>query len=451
MKRAIFSAALLLMISASLGAQTIDNAKGSFPFAFFNNLEEIQETEDNTFVSPLSLWMAMGMVQSGANGNTLTEVLQTLGLDANITSDSLNAYNKQLMAVLRDPHEILGQDFFIEEEKVYAPVLETANGVWSDEGFPFLNSFYGTVTDSYDAHLQTLDLSLPSSMDAIDRWVSDNTHGTIGKLGVQPSDGLRMMLVNTLCFKGNWRCSFIKEFTDRNGRFYNYGTAPVGATMMHGKFNSVEYAHTSGITAVALPYGMFGRYRMNVLMPDDSALRLTPETYQQVKESMQQSDIDLTLPKFSLDCDFNLCDVLPRMGMREAFTPQADFSRMSEEDLLITQARQLSHLEIDEDGTIASAATVFGFDSEGFDEPTFEPVAFNHPFYVTIEDTQTNTILFIGHITNISKAQKHLAPAAIQSVPKATPQPSRLMLTDEGRLLIRKDGRDYTLEGIAVK
>lgn len=448
MKKYVLIVCLAFATSVSVGAQTIDEAKAAFPFTFLNAVEQNMKEPGNVFVSPVSLWIATGMLQSGAAGNTLSEIHNALGLGADVTSDELNAYNRQLISNLRNPNEILNAQNTTEEEQESAPVLETANSMWSDKVVPFLDSFREDLTQNYDAHIETLDLSLQSSMDIVDAWVNENTHGTIPNLGILPNDELRLLLVNTIYFKGGWSMPFDKYSTSMQ-TFMNDGTTPAGTSMM-SSLEARRYSHVDGFRAVELRYGMYGRYRMIVMMPENSDAALSEATYQNVKNGMNYDYFLLRMPKFGLDIDLDLAETLQQMGIVEAFSPANDFSRMTLRELMIRESKQKSHIEIDEEGTVASAATVFGAVDSCLPEDPME-LTIDHPFYLTIEDTQTNTILFIGHIRNITDAQQFMVPSEVKMHTVDSNRKTTKLLDENGRIVILHNGKRYTLSGIAME
>jgi serpin B len=75
---------------------------------------------------------------------------------------------------------------------------------------------------------------------------------------------------------------------------------------------------------------------------------------------MQSAHINLTMPKFEVESDFSLKQVLSDLGMPVAFSEsEADFSGMNgKRDLFITDVVHKSFVTVDEAGTEAAAATV---------------------------------------------------------------------------------------------
>lgn len=88
------------------------------------------------------------------------------------------------------------------------------------------------------------------------------------------------------------------------------------------------------------------------------------------------------------------------MGMRDAFDPdRADFSGMTaQRPLFINRVEHAALVEVDEEGTVAAAATGISFGCAQRPSPaTFQA---DHPFIFLIFDRPSRTVLFIGKVTN---------------------------------------------------
>jgi serpin B len=93
-----------------------------------------------------------------------------------------------------------------------------------------------------------------------------------------------------------------------------------------------------------------------------------------------------------------LKDILKDMGMGISFTDNADFSNISDIGLYINFVLHQALIETNEEGTEAAAATIVGIGvtSAG---PDFV-LTIDHPFIYLIRETTTNSILFMGKVTD---------------------------------------------------
>ena len=112
-------------------------------------------------------------------------------------------------------------------------------------------------------------------------------------------------------------------------------------------------------------------------------------------------DLDLKLPRFSLDFSASLVEPLKKMGMDVAFHyPGADFAPMGSREFFISDVIHKTRLEVDEKGTVAAAATAVIMRA-GSAMPQARPkktLVFDRPFVVVIGESQTGAVLFSGVI-----------------------------------------------------
>jgi serpin B len=118
----------------------------------------------------------------------------------------------------------------------------------------------------------------------------------------------------------------------------------------------------------------------------------------------QGIDLELKLPRFTIDYSASLSKHLETMGMGIAFRfPGADFSAMGSKKFYLSEVIHKTRLEVDETGTVAAAATgvaASGGSAPRRQAPPIREVIFNRPFVVLIGDSSTNALLFAGVIEN---------------------------------------------------
>jgi serpin B len=109
---------------------------------------------------------------------------------------------------------------------------------------------------------------------------------------------------------------------------------------------------------------------------------------------LRADTVPVRLPRFEMELDEQLNDPLSRMGMAVAFTDQADFSDLTPLQALITKVRHKTFLSVDEEGTVAAAATSveIGLTSAPL------TLAADRPFIVAIRERLSGTLLFLGTV-----------------------------------------------------
>jgi serpin B len=165
-----------------------------------------------------------------------------------------------------------------------------------------------------------------------------------------------------------------------------------------------QYFENDDFQAIDLPYGD-GDFRMTIFLSrmekDVNSLiaELNQENWNQWINSFHKQELTLQLPKFTLEYEIKLNDVLKALGMEIAFTGQADFTKMYKEEkvsanLFISNVKHKTFVEVNEEGTEAAAVTSV--------EMTLTAVPFkllmriDRPFIFAIRENRSGTILFIG-------------------------------------------------------
>lgn len=90
------------------------------------------------------------------------------------------------------------------------------------------------------------------------------------------------------------------------------------------------------------------------------------------------------------------------MGMIKAFDAmQADFSPISDIDLVISRILHSTFCEVDEVGTEAAAVTIIEFELTSM--PVVPVFNANKPFVFVIRENSTGVILFMGKMGAVQK------------------------------------------------
>lgn len=395
--RTALTFAMLASATSLTYAGVYDDAYDAFASELFSRVEEqtLQEApQANVVISPLSAWMALGMLQQGAAGSTLESIRQTLHLDEQCADPGKN--DAEWIQALSQPCR-----WYQGEDSTAMPKLELANSLWADDQIMLHEAYRQQLIEQYQAETFVRDLQLQATMDEIDGWVNDKTHGAIPSLNLEPGDQ-RLILVNTLFFKGGWEMPFWEENT-QDKPFYNANGTAVKVPMMRDQAN-YKYAENNTFQAVRLNLGIDQRFSMTLLMPYaglDYKLQLKDLMSMQ---NVSYEPVKLQMPRFSVDADIDFSEVLSSMGMAEAFTPYANFSPMTSNDVLVSKVKQLTHIGVDEKGVEAAAATVVEL-AETCDpdlpQPEWHEFTLDHPFYFSIEDNVNQKILFVGHMQNL--------------------------------------------------
>ncbi len=364
-------------------------ASNCFGLSLFREVEGTsRDTLPNLFLSPLSVTMALGMLCTGAAGETEAAMRRTLKLEG-LALEEVNRSYRGLIQMLRglDPgvHFSLG------------------NSIWCRQGINFTPSFLEASRTDFDAQVETLDFTDPSAAGRINDWVRRATEGRIAEIVSPPLPSLAWMyILNAIYFKGDWTAPFDPARTHSAPfRRADGSTTPV-SMMVPGEPIGVRLSDDGNPLVVDLPYG--GRaFSMTILLPREPGgistlvAGLTAERWNAWMGALRSDLCQVRLPKFKLESELILNDALRALGMGIAFEPgQADFGHMRRErDVHVTEVRHKSYVDVNEEGTEAAAATsVMLFGST----KSVRRVVVDRPFVFAIRDTLSGTILFIGRV-----------------------------------------------------
>lgn len=340
----------------------------------------------NVFLSPAGLAFALSMAANGAQGETLRQILSTLRVEAGATD--LNEANLALLEHL---------------SKLDAKIkLEIANSLWTAQDAKINPSFLAVSRQFYQAEVASVDFGNPATAQKINAWCSDHTHGKIPKMVQPPLDANRLIVLDAIYFKGDWTVPFDKKLT--SDLPFTLGN---GQTVTHPRMSRTgdfEYYEDDAFQAVRLPYA--GRaVSMYVFLPkkslDEFLQTLTMENWEQWTTQLHSTKGTVELPRFKLENEYNLKEVLEAQGMTAAFTRQANFHGISEEPLYIDWVKQKTYVDVNEEGTEAAAVTGIGITAMAARrvEPPFRMVV-DRPFFLAIRENQSGAMLFLGAIVD---------------------------------------------------
>ncbi len=369
----------------------------------------------NICFSPLSAQMALAMLQNGAAGNTLTQLQQALGTQG-FTDQEIGQFYAHLSEQLTerppystyaDYYEAIAEEMQTDPQEIYDgfyPRCELANSLWTRPGLTLYDTFTEALRSSYDAGVDAVRFSTWEGIERVNGWVYEHTHGLIPMLYDKPrSSDLAVVLTNVLYFKGSWTKEFDPEATHKAPFLLDEDTyATVDMMLDRGRY---ECAVTPSFQTITLHYGTSNDFSMTLFVPLEGT-ELPPLTYDDWKASRQMTllHINLYMPVFAIDQQrYSLEDILMNLGVTDAFSLNADFSRMTDSQLKVENVYQLSKISVNEKGTEAAALTVIEM-PDGID-PTrpedYQDFKADRPFYFTIQNNKANAILFAGRVTHL--------------------------------------------------
>jgi serpin B len=397
MRRSIILACSLLCFTLGVSSQSTSklNYNNRFAFDFFRQISK--NDKGNIFFSPASISAAMGMTYAGAKSETQGQIAKVFHFPSNNRRFHSNQGN-----IIKD---LSSQSDSIQ--------LNIVNSLWVEKSYSLKKFYRKLIEKCYSAAIQPLDFSTKfnESRILINENISNSTNQKIKNLLPEGSvDNLtRLILTNAVYFKADWKLKFQKDKTG-NAPFYLTPENIVKCKMM-GIKKMVNYFEDEKIQAVELDYAGNG-FSMLILLPrqslslDELVLGLSPEYLEGIIKGIAKQEVSVSIPKFKLALGYQLKSFLSEMGMPQPFSDNADFGGMtSSNDLKISDVFHKAFVEVNEEGTEASAATAVVIQMKSImgNDKFFRA---NRPFVFLIREKTTGSILFLGRMVDPTKSEQ---------------------------------------------
>lgn len=364
----------------------------NFTVEMFRRL--INPSEDrNNVLSPFNVYAALLLAYEGADGSTREEMAEVMEIDT--TSDFCQNFKKLLHALNLSSGEA---------------ILEVSFSGWLQKDFLFKDEYMDTVANCYAADLRSVDFISDwlKTVESINKWVEEETRNYIKELIPEDYPGhemIRAILVSTLFLNASWSEKFV--VIEEPSHFWT-GAEYINATMMSAELPTKVYLG-DGLTAVELPYSK-SNLSMVIIIPEDlesfsndmSWGRLSTILKALLDSEPKQARI--IMPKFKIEsARIELKPILSSMGIREVFDPfVSDLTKMAhvkKGDLYIDEVLHKAYIEVNEEGTIAAAATAVVVKAIAYIPPEVV-IEVDRPFIFFIVDKSSGLIIFAGYVTH---------------------------------------------------
>ncbi|PVD18799.1 hypothetical protein C0Q70_21352 [Pomacea canaliculata] len=337
--------------------ENLSSASAIFSSSLYSQLR--QNVSSDIVFSPFSVHVALTMTYLGAQKATAKEMIKVLGLSK-----------------LQKKKAHLAYSALLKTSQLSTSVeLNLANAVFVKPNLPVEKTFRQGLVQMYRAKFGHFNLSAVGGPETpINTWVGNVTKGKIPDfLAPDTIDNkTAMMIVNALYFKGSWLNTFNLADTAKKPFYLDDGTT-VTVPMMK-KEDNFKCKRSKNLKAdiVELPY-KDQRYSIFIVLP------VSPGTLSQVEQSLKMEEFTSELSSMV-------------NAKLELFLPS------SEKDLYISDVIHEAVVEVNEEGTEASAATAVKISSRSF------PIRFraDHPFLYIIRDNTYKMVLFMGRYTGVA-------------------------------------------------
>lgn len=371
--------------TVQLSADLDDGAEAATDFGL-TLFRQTMEPGKNTLLSPLSVLYALSMTANGAAGDTLTQMEQVLGLDAETANQWLYSYSSQL-----------------------PQGLTPANSIWfRDSGDLTVNADFLQVNgDYYGADIFKTPFDA-AARDAINSWVNEKTDGMIPGIIDEIPEDVVMYLINALAFDAQWATAY-SDHQVRSAAFTTEDGTERSVELMHSSED--RYLEDQNATGF-IKYYADNTFAFVALLPKegvsvaDYISGLTGAELQKMLENPQQIEVHASIPKFETEYDVEMSGILGQMGMTDALDgSKADFSRLgscTEGNIYIGRILHKTFISVAEQGTRAGAVTAIEMPAEGAIAPTdHKTVRLDRPFVYMLIDCENMVPFFIGAMMDV--------------------------------------------------
>lgn len=362
-------------------------------FSYQTASELLSDTTGNQNYSPLSLYYALAIAATGANGETATQLYDLLGVDSR---EELSVQCGNLYRRLYKDNEI-GQ-------------LKIANSLWMNKDVSFYKEFVDNAADQFYASSYSVDFSDEATGKAMGQWIADNTNGTLAPI-IKADPEILLSILNTVYFYDEWQNAFLEENT-KPDTFYLSNGNTITCEFMNAHLNS-SYFQGDGFTRSTL--SLKNHFKMVFILPDEGEtpqdLLSSPDKVEELfpvakldsngylTEDDAHGIITWKIPKFKFSSSYDeLIGTLKDLGVTSPFE-DADFSAMTNQAAFISKIKQETTIGIDEKGVEASAYTKVDLSLGGGPIPLNASMILDRPFIFGIQ-SQDGTLLFVGICEN---------------------------------------------------
>ena len=369
----------------------ISTQKLTFQTTMLNNL--ISKSHENVCICPISIYQIVSLTSNGASGKTYEEIVKSLIPDIEIKKNTqllLNINNQDILRVYNQKNNI----------------VKMVNGILTKH--PLSKNFL-YISKKYNSFIGLLE-----SVKQVNNWVKENTNGKIEKiLDENRSLGnVEMILLNAIYFKSNWKYKFDPKKTELLP-FTNLNKEKKNVETMYQQFEKIMYYEDEKIKMIELPYD--DNLSMIILLPSEKYnsigdyIKKEKEDYTLINNKLKETEkVKLYLPKFKIEYSSSLKESFKKMGMKLAFSDNANLKKLFSDsnlskNIYIEDILHKTYINVDEEGTEAAGATAVIISKRAMGIE----MRVNHSFLYMIKDKRimdingNNMMLFIGIVNNL--------------------------------------------------
>ncbi|KAM9363704.1 plasma protease C1 inhibitor [Symphorus nematophorus] len=362
------------------GEPLLQESMAEFSMKLYSYLRASQPSS-NLLFSPISISRVLSHLLLGARGDTRKAI-------------------ERAVCVPHDFHCIHFQMKKLREK--LAGSLQMASQIYYNPQMNLSKSFAYQSIQFYDAEPIELLETSEENTQMINSWVANKTNNKIKHLVDSVSPSAQLMLLDAVSFSGQWKVRF--DGKPKKGYFTKLGGDMVKVPLLHHQEYNLTIAYVVELKAQVARFALTGDSSLYILLPRSNTVtdlqqleeKMTDTAVRQMIEQMKTTHalpVEVTLPLIKLDVQPDMNILIKKLGLSLLFE-NANLCGLSEERLVLDDARHRAFLALTEEGVEAGAATSIIFSR------TFPSFSALRPFILLLWSDKANMPLFIGRVTD---------------------------------------------------
>ena len=344
---------------------------------------------ENIVISPFSILTLLAIVAESVDGDSLNEILEAIcgGFPYEMFQEVITELNW----ILTNPVTNVTED---GEYMTGDSVVSSSAVIIQKRLKESLVPVYEDILYEYGGKLFASD----NIVQDINVWVEKSTRGMICDIADESMSDALACLINAIAFEADWGSQYEEEDIDE-GTFRNADGTESDVQMMCSTENL--YIEDKDFTGFLKPYKN-NEFLFMALLPKKQGNRAFLRAINRMnlkvlfETALPGFDIDVMIPEFSFTFDDDMIGFCKNEGIKTIFTPDADFSPMTAEWLMLDSIIHKAHIEVDRRGTKAAAATAAFIATGCAPVERFYSVHLDRPFVYAIFHNDTGIPIFAG-------------------------------------------------------
>lgn len=360
--------------------------KKNIDFSFDLLKNTIKENE-NSVVSPVSVTLALGMLENGSGGDTQKEIKKLIGTSV-LSLDNINescAYITQRLTAFNNENN----------------TLDLANSLWASDKLSVKRGFLQKNENYFSIPSYSTDFSDSLTADKINNLTKSITHDNISDVEALYKSDTALYMVSTASVKGKW----VSAASGKNIEKVDFTTSN-GDKKSINFFKSTErYIKSSGATGFVKNLDNIP-CRFVALLPDESTTtdelleNIKTENFSDIINNASPTDFaEVIVPEFEISYQQGLKSTLEQLGVKSLFGSDANLEKIAGKGIYLSEISQKAVISVNGQGICV--------DNDEKTENTEEnataaekKVVFNRPFIFAVVDNESNLPILTGYVND---------------------------------------------------